>query len=190
MDSFSDDPCSSIGAGVDVHLPLFFLVSQLEDRVANRITALTGLAATLAVALGSFGEARAACVVDSLDTTVRERAGRRLDVVRYYVDSGAPDCLRPRLTHAGAGTVVGARARVVRGDTPNARFGSDHLFWTGAGGRLEAYFALPGLRTGDIVVLEVERSIDRDHSWAPDSYGVPGWASLRWKGPAEPTEAG
>ncbi len=155
----------------------------------TRTSVLSSLVLLLFTASCGVGVAHAACVVDSLDTKVREQAGRRVDVVRLYVDSGAPDCSTPRLSHSGSGTVVGARAKVLRGDTKNARFGSEHLFWTAQGDGLTAHFALPGLRTGDIVVLEVESSFAREHTWTPDAYGAAGWASLRWKGDSEPSEA-
>ncbi len=133
--------------------------------------------------------ARAACLVDSLDTKVRERTHTRTDTLRLYVESGAPDCEMVRLTHPGSGRVTSARAKVLRGDTRNGRFGPDHLVRTAVDGELATFFALPGIRTGDIIELEIERTIEENHRWVPDAFGVPGWAALQWKGTAEPTAA-
>lgn len=133
--------------------------------------------------------AEAACLVDSVESVVVERTGTRTDHIRFFVESGRPDCAWLRLTTPGGGEVLSAEAKVLRGDTKNAAFGPQHLARVPSDGEIAAYYAIPGLRTGDIIALTVERRITAHHRWTPDAWGAPGWASLKWKGPAEPTEA-
>ncbi len=141
--------------------------------------------AVLGLGLGWMAPAYAACTVDSVETHVKRH--ERVDVVRLYVDTGAVDCTRMRLSHPGEGQVVSAKARVLRGDVPNERF-PDVLDWTAAGGELVAWAELPGLRPRDIVELTVERRVGDDWRWSPGQWGgAPGWATL--KADATPTSA-
>lgn len=137
--------------------------------------------------LGVSRAARAACTVDSVDTRVVERAGVRTDQIRFFVGSGTPDCGWIRLSQPGAGVVTDASARVLRGDTRNAAFGAEHLVRSSDGAALVTHFSVPGLRVGDIVVVDVERRIGQNHRWTPDAWGPAGWAALRVRGSTEPS---
>ena len=139
--------------------------------------------------LAHGSRAAAACEVDSFDTTIHERRGKRTDRIRLFVDSGLPDCTWLKLSAPGSGAVVDVRARVLRGDTRNVRFGSETMVRAEDGSTPGTWLALPGLRTGDIVSLRVERNIEDSHTWDPTIWGVPGWTRLHWKGSAIPTAA-